>query len=33
MTVLLPYAAGGAELRGTLEVLRCLPPAPRRAHA
>jgi mannose-6-phosphate isomerase len=30
MTVLLPHAAGIAELRGDLEALRCLPPAPRR---
>jgi mannose-6-phosphate isomerase len=30
MTVLVPYAAGTAELRGELEVIRCLPPAPRR---
>jgi mannose-6-phosphate isomerase len=29
MTVLVPHAAGPAELRGELEALRCLPPAPR----
>ena len=27
-TVLVPYAAGGAELTGEIEVLRCLPPSP-----
>jgi mannose-6-phosphate isomerase len=31
MTVLMPHAAGPAELRGELEALRCLPPAPRGA--
>jgi mannose-6-phosphate isomerase len=30
MTVLVPHAAGTAELRGGLEAIRCLPPAPRR---
>ena len=30
MTVLIPHAAGTAELRGELEAIRCLPPAPRR---
>jgi mannose-6-phosphate isomerase len=33
MTVLMPHAAGSAELRGELEVLRCLPPAPRTGRA
>jgi mannose-6-phosphate isomerase len=30
MTVLVPHAAGTAELRGELEAIRCRPPAPRR---
>jgi mannose-6-phosphate isomerase len=29
ITVLVPHAAGTAELRGELEAIRCLPPAPR----
>jgi mannose-6-phosphate isomerase len=29
MTVLVPYEAGTTELRGELEAIRCLPPAPR----
>jgi mannose-6-phosphate isomerase len=33
MTVLLPHAAGATELRGELEALRCLPPAPMRGRA
>jgi mannose-6-phosphate isomerase len=33
MTVLVPYAADTTELRGELEVLRCLPPAPTRGRA
>jgi mannose-6-phosphate isomerase len=33
MTVLVPYGAGSAVLRGELEVLRCLPPTSRRGTA